>query len=78
MRNKLFPKYPPQWERHPDILHQRIGAVEDHLEKANPLSNSTSIGSYLPTVILFLLYILGGLGLVSPEKVAELAKLFGH
>lgn len=72
---KLFLRYPPHWENHPDVLNKRVTAIEDHLETK---SSVTSLTSYLPTAILFLLYILGGLGLVSPEKVEGLSKLLGH
>lgn len=71
---KLFPKYPPEWEQHPQVLSRRVGAIEDHLET----SNSTSQSSWLATVIIGLLNALGLLGLVSPETIASVAKAFGH
>lgn len=76
---KLFLRYPPEWERHPDVVHLRVRALEEEIEEhLTPPSNNTSAGSWMPTAILFLLYTLGGLGLVSPEKVVYLEKLFGN
>lgn len=71
---KLFPKYPAEWEQHPQVLSRRVGAIEDHLET----SNVTSQASWLPTVALLLVNLLGVLGLLSPEKVADFTKLLGH
>ena len=82
MRNKrIFEQLPDFVAEHPKADRYRITRLEtvfeEHLNECNP-TRTTSLGSYLPTAILFLLYTLGGLGLVSPEKVAQLAKLFGH
>lgn len=72
---KLFPKYPPDWEQHPHVLNRRLNAVEDHLEET---ANAPSPNSLWPAAAILLLNLLGVLGLVSPEKVAQLSKLFGH
>ena len=73
---KIFPRYPKQWERHPDILNQRIGAIEEHLEQS-PQSSSEHQGLFAPILIL-LVEILSGLSLVSQEVRDSLLKALGH
>jgi len=73
---KLFPKYPPEWEQHPQVLSKRIGAVEDHLEQAPP-SNSASQGLFAPILVL-LVQILSALSLVSQEFRDSVLKVLGH
>jgi hypothetical protein len=74
---KLFPKYPAEWSNHPDVLNQRVGAIEEHLEQYPQLS-SASEGLLIPLGVVAL-QILSALSLVSPEaRDAALQRLLGH
>lgn len=75
---KLFPRYPAEWAKHPDVLSRRVGAIEDHLEENHrPLSNAElpALSQYIPGLILWLC---GLLGLALPEWVANALKAMGH
>lgn len=73
---KIFPRYPPEWARHPDVLDKRVSAVEEHLEQS-PQSSSGSHGLFAPLTIL-IVEILSAVSLVSPAVRETLLKLLGH
>lgn len=76
--HKLFPRYPTEWAKHPEVLSRRVGAIEDHLEENPHLSNTgglPALSQYIPGLILWLC---GLLGLALPEWVANALKAMGH
>lgn len=76
--HKLFPRYPAEWAKHPEVLSRRVGAIEEHLEENHHHLNSAEVrglSQYIPGLILWLC---GLLGLALPEWVANALKAMGH
>lgn len=73
---KRFPPLPDFARGHPKALEWRVDRIEDHLE-SHPSNSEAPLGlcGYIPAIVLWLL---GLVGLVSPETAASALKALGH